>query len=105
MALTEVQQKAVANVVASCASQVWQMLPDLNKEDLYDAIGAADAWKDAAKASYNSALPVNFRTNATAAQKTLVLAAVVAVDYLLDDPQSADVFACIAGRLQKAAGV
>lgn len=47
---------------------------DFTKPDLRAAVDAADTWADANAASYNAALPVAFRTGATAAQKALVLA-------------------------------
>ena len=49
----------------------------LSKADLQAAVSAADAWVDSNATSYNNALPVAARTNMTAAQKTLLLVAVV----------------------------
>lgn len=40
------------------------------KAELAAAVDATDAWIDANAAAFNAALPVAFRTNATAAQKT-----------------------------------
>jgi hypothetical protein len=82
---------------------VWQELPNLSKQDIVDAVGAADTWLDSAASSYNSALPVAFRTNASAGQKALMLTTVAAAQYLLDDPDAAKVFQIIAGMLVEAA--
>jgi hypothetical protein len=48
----------------------------VNKTALQAAVNAADDWIDTNSASYNSALPIAFRTNVTAAQKALLLSAV-----------------------------
>lgn len=56
------------------------------KSDLQAAVNATDDWIDTNAASYNSALPVAFRTNASQTQKTLLFCAValmrVGVDLL-----------------------
>lgn len=44
------------------------------KPDLKAAVEAADAWCDSVAAAYNTALPANFRTNASASEKGLLLA-------------------------------
>lgn len=49
----------------------------LLKADIQAAINAADDWANTNAASFNTALPVAFRTNATATQKALLLACVV----------------------------
>ncbi len=49
----------------------------LTKPDLRAAVDAADAWVDSNSASYNTALPAAFRTNATARQKALLLTYVI----------------------------
>lgn len=62
--------------------QAWRAMLDsdatlgnaFTKVDLAAAVSAADTWADANAASYNTALPVPFRTNASAAQKALLLA-------------------------------
>lgn len=51
-------------------------LAGCTKADLQAAVNAADDWVDANAASYNSALPATFRTNATTAQKAFLLAVV-----------------------------
>ena len=52
------------------------ILTGCTKTDLQAAINAADDWADSNAASYNSALPATFRTNATVAQKAFLLAMV-----------------------------
>ncbi len=52
------------------------ILAGCTKTDLQAAINAADDWIDSNAASYNSALPATFRTNATVAQKAFLLAMV-----------------------------
>lgn len=48
----------------------------LTKPDLAAAVSAADTWADTNAASYNSALPLPFRTTATSQQKAILLALV-----------------------------
>lgn len=103
MALTIGQRAAVGHAIRKCASGVFQEI-SVSKAEVDAAIASADDWIDANAASYNAALPTPFRTSATAAQKTLVLMAVAGASYLLDDPDAAQVFACIAGKLQEAVG-
>lgn len=43
------------------------------KPELVAAVDAADAWVDSNAASFNTALPAQFRNKATALQKTLLL--------------------------------
>jgi len=45
-----------------------------SKAQLIAAINAVDDWAEANATSYNNALPVAVRTNATTAQKALLLA-------------------------------
>lgn len=49
----------------------------VQKSDLQEAVDAADQWVDDNSASFNNALPVTFRTNASTGQKSLLLVAVV----------------------------
>ena len=105
MTLSAAQQKKVAADFARAASAVWQPLPNISQPDLLAAVGDADTWKDGSKASYNNALPAAFRNNATAAQKTLLLVAVTAADYLLDDPQAVEMLRLLVGSLQAIVGV
>lgn len=47
-------------------------VPNCVKSDLRAAVDATDTWIDSNAASFNSALPTAFRTNATQQQKTLL---------------------------------
>lgn len=58
-----------------------ETIAGITKTDLQAAVTAADDWADANAASYNSALPATFRTNATTAQKAVLLAVVVLARY------------------------
>jgi hypothetical protein len=51
-------------------------VPNVNKADLRAAVNAVDDWCDANATNFNNNLPVAFRTNATAAQKNVILAIV-----------------------------
>ena len=54
---------------------------NLTKDDLEAAVNAADTWANDNAASFNNALPVTFRTNASNGQKSLLLAVVVLMRY------------------------
>lgn len=54
------------------------------KVDLRSVVDAADDWVDANTASYNNALPQTFRNNASQAQKSLLLVAVVLMRFNLE---------------------
>lgn len=58
--------------------QIWA---GMTKTDLQAAVNAADDWADSNAASFNSALPVTFRTNASTEQKALLPALVVLARY------------------------
>lgn len=103
MALTAGQIQVVSAKIRKAASQVWEPLPNMSKSDITDAVEAVDEWLDLAASNYNSALPTAFRTNATAAQKALMLTTVAAAQYMLDDADAARVFQIIAGMLVQAA--
>ncbi|PWK81726.1 hypothetical protein C8D88_116138 [Lentzea atacamensis] len=47
-------------------------LSGVTKSDLQAAVNAIDDWVDTNQASFNTALPLAFRTNASAAQKALL---------------------------------
>ena len=64
-----------AELIADCSRDRESVA--IAKADLRAAVDAADAWADANKASYNSALPLAARTNLTAAQKARLLAIVI----------------------------
>lgn len=59
-------------------------LANLTKADIKAAVDAADSWVDSNAASYNSALPANFRNRATQGQKSILLVAVILMRYNLD---------------------
>lgn len=65
-------------------SNLRETLAGMLKADLRAAVDAADSWVDANAASYNSALPVTFRTNATQSQKSLLLVAVILMRFNLN---------------------
>lgn len=70
MALTGPQSmQAIRDLVRTSTEPV-----AFTRADLQAAITAVDAWATANAAAYNTALPTNFRTAATAAQKNLLLA-------------------------------
>lgn len=52
-------------------------LANVNHSDIKAAVDAADQWADDNAASFNSALPLPFRTTATVKQKTWLLAYVI----------------------------
>jgi len=58
-------------------------LTNMLKGDLLDAVQAVDQWVVDNQASYNSALPEVFRTNATPEQKAMLLMYVVTRRYLV----------------------
>ncbi len=49
----------------------------LSKIELRDAVNATDEWVDANASSYNSALPIEARTNMTVMQKAKLLLFIV----------------------------
>lgn len=53
----------------------------MTKADWLSALGAADDWINTNAASFNTALPLPFRTNATASQKARLLMWVVSKRY------------------------
>ena len=59
-------------------------VPNVLKADLQAAVNATDDWIDSNQASFNSALPVAFRNNATLAQKTILFCAVAMMRVSLD---------------------
>jgi hypothetical protein len=52
------------------------VLSGMIKTDIQAAVNATDTWIDDNAASFNSALPTTFRTNATTVQKTLLFCTV-----------------------------
>jgi hypothetical protein len=66
-----------ARVAAQAMREALGSVPSCLKADLRAAVDATDTWVDNNAASYNSALPTAFRTNANAQQKSLLLCWVV----------------------------
>jgi hypothetical protein len=73
MALTQAQINAsIGRLVRDAAEAA---LPfNYSRADITAAINAADQWATDNSVGYNAALPVPFRTTATASQKALLLA-------------------------------
>lgn len=77
MALTAAQQRRCREqFVDELREMLGGIACKFTKPELEAAAGAVDSWCEANSASYNSALPAGFRTNATAAEKSLMLAIV-----------------------------
>jgi hypothetical protein len=72
--LSESERALVAKVANRCRLAI--LGATFSKADLRAAVDATDAWIDANASSYNTALPAAYRTSATLAQKTILLAAV-----------------------------
>jgi len=77
---TTIRQQIWRGLMRYWSTQL-ETVAGITKSDLQAAVNAADDWADSNAASYNSALPTAFRTNATAAQKALLLAIVVLARY------------------------
>ena len=75
MALTSQDRQRVATGLMRYWSHIWESLA-VDKAELLAAVVATDTWIEDNQASYNTALPEAFRTNATAIQKTMVFCAV-----------------------------
>lgn len=76
-ALSTVDRQRIWRGLMRHWSALREILGAFSKSDLQAAVNAADDWADLNASSYNLALPVAFRTNATNAQKALLLAMVV----------------------------
>jgi len=72
MPLSTEDRNKVRRGLARYWSRSFETLGDFDKADLLAAIVATDEWIDDNQASFNTALPVAFRGNATLSQKTLV---------------------------------
>lgn len=103
MALTAAQKQKVTGAIQGAASSVWQEFT-LNNVDLYNAVDAAGDWISDNQGGYNTALPLPFRTNATAAQKSLVFMSVAMALYFLDDADARQVLSVIVAELNKMGG-
>lgn len=75
MPLTTDERKAAARHLANRIFTRANRTANMDTDDLVAAVAAADDWLDSVAATYNLALPLAFRTKATAAQKTMLLAA------------------------------
>lgn len=77
MAVLTTQQRAELHAaIMRALSDIREACPML-KADLLAAINAADDWANSNAASYNTALPLPFRTVATADQKSRLLEMVI----------------------------
>ena len=102
MALTTGKRKAITAALMRAASQVWDdSLGELSSDEIEAAVVASDDWLDAATASYNTALPQPYRGVAGSSEKALMLCIVAAAQYMLDDPEAANVFRALAGMLAR----
>jgi hypothetical protein len=70
-------QDLARTVAQYMREQVAIITPSLTKVDLRAAVAAADQWASDNANGYNSALPVPFRTTASAVEKAMLLAYVV----------------------------
>jgi hypothetical protein len=77
--LTDEQRAQVWRGTMRFWSQLREPVGAFNKTDLRSAVNATDQWIEDNAASYNAALPEPFRSEATAAQKTLLFCAVAAM--------------------------
>jgi hypothetical protein len=74
--MTDPQRAALVAELMAEISAARELCP-VTKTALRAALDAADAWCSDNAASYNSALPVGFRTNASVAQKSRLLESVI----------------------------
>ncbi len=76
-ALTDAERLEIAVRLARKIYGELTATANCGSDDLKAAADAADSWADANAASYNAALPLTFRTNATLQQKTALLMFVI----------------------------
>lgn len=76
MPLTTPERATVERAVTRWLSNKMQV-QNWSKPTMAAAVAAIDDWADANAASFNAALPAEFRTNASAEQKALLLACVL----------------------------
>ena len=74
--LSEADRQRVWRGTMRWWSEEREPLGAFSKSQFRDAIDATDTWIENNQASYNAALPLPFRTEATLAQKTLLFCAV-----------------------------
>lgn len=75
-ALSSQDRQRISTGLQRAATSLFGGVPNVLKSDLLAAVNATDDWIDSNAASFNSALPVAFRTNASLAQKTILFCAV-----------------------------
>ena len=99
MALNANQQKRVRAALHRAYSAQEILIP-WTKPQADAAIAASDAWIDSAGASYNSALPVAYRTSASTSDKALLLAVNTIAQQLVNQPTHLAMLSQILGELQ-----
>lgn len=77
MAMLDADRTATMRQFAKKIFQEVGTTANMDTVELKAAVDAVDGWVDANQASYNTALPVPFKTTATAQQKALLLVYVV----------------------------
>lgn len=77
MAMLDADRTAAMRQFAKKIFQEVGTTANMDTVELKAAVDAVDGWVDANQASYNTALPVPFKTTATAQQKALLLVYVV----------------------------
>jgi hypothetical protein len=75
--LSDSERAQLATDIMQALSANREGLPVCLKDDIRAAVNAADAWCSSNAASYNSALPLTFRQNANADQKSRLLELVI----------------------------
>ena len=78
MSLTTEERAKVHRGLMRYWSRLNEPVGAISKADLLAAIGDLDDWIEDNQAAINAALPLPFRTEATAEQKTLVFCAIAA---------------------------
>jgi hypothetical protein len=74
--MTDAQRAELNGEIMRALSAARELIPML-KADLRAAVNAADDWANTNASTYNLALPLPFRTSATADQKSRLLEAVI----------------------------
>lgn len=84
--LSNADRQRIRRGLARYWSRVWEETGSMTTADIKAAVDAADTWINANQASFKTALPLPFRTDATPAQQTLLFCAValarVSIDFL-----------------------
>lgn len=74
--LSDILRQTISDKMEDQLSQVRESI-SIGRQDLRDAINAADKWIDANAASFNNALPLISKTNLTVKQKSQLLVYVI----------------------------